>query len=394
MIDFDALERANARLNAFADFDRSAQGGEGKLAGLTVGIKANIMAKGLPWTAGMELFRNRIADRDADVVARLRAEGAAILGSLNMEEAALGSKTDNPWFGATQNPHRLGYTPGGSSGGSGAVVAAGLCDVALGTDTLGSIRIPAAHCGVYGFKPATSRVSQDGLEPADLAFDAIGPLTRDLDLLEKVARIISDFGGGDVSGSGATLAGYGVEQHPDIVSAFANVVEALADPPAPVRLDWELGRVRFAGFVHVARAMAAHLRLADPAKLSDLLRKLIAYGPRRKQADWEQDQAVLADVRSTIRNIVDAHGFIILPTTPNPPFPHNEDEPAGQADFTCLASIAGLPALSLPMGWTGDGLPLGVQLVGAEGQEVGLFALAQRLDTALAAYRPPANFRY
>jgi aspartyl-tRNA(Asn)/glutamyl-tRNA(Gln) amidotransferase subunit A len=394
VIDWDALARANAPLNAFTDFDRSATGGTGALAGLTVGVKANIMAKGLPWTAGMELFRNRIADRDAEVVARLRAEGAAIIGSLNMEEAALGSKTDNPWFGATQNPHRPGYTPGGSSGGSGAAVAAGLCDIALGSDTLGSIRIPAAHCGIYGFKPATSRVSQDGLEPADLAFDAIGPLARDLDILEKAARIISEFGEDDIAGPGATLAGYGVAKHPDIVSAFAKAVDALPTPPVAVHLDWVSDRIRFAGFIHVARAMDAHLRFADPAKLSANLQRLVSYGPRRKQADWEDDKTVLEDVRSAVRAIVDAHGFIILPTAPNPPFSHHEDEPAGQADLTCLASIAGLPALALPMGWTGDGLPLGVQLVGPEGKEAGLFALARRLDAALAAYRPPANFGY
>ncbi|NJS14809.1 MAG: hypothetical protein HC788_09630 [Sphingopyxis sp.] len=138
--------------------------------------------------------------------------------------------------------------------------------------------------------------------------------------------------------------------------------------------------------------MAAHLVGADPGKLSAQLRKLIAYGPRRKDADWAEDQAILAGVREQMRVAVAAHGFLILPTVPNPPFPHSEHEPAAQADFTCLASIAGLPALSLPTGWTDDGLPLGLQLVGAEGAEAGLFALARRLDTALAAYRPPATF--
>jgi aspartyl-tRNA(Asn)/glutamyl-tRNA(Gln) amidotransferase subunit A len=191
VIDFDALKAANAPLNAFVDWDEGATGGEGALAGLTIGVKANIAVKGLPWTGGMALHRHRIAERDAEVVARLRAAGAAIIGSLNLEEAALGAKTDNPWFGATQNPHRLGYTPGGSSGGSGAAVAAGLCDVALGTDTMGSIRIPAAYCGVYGFKPAHSAISQDGLEKSEPSLDTIGPLARDLHTLERVSRSTS-----------------------------------------------------------------------------------------------------------------------------------------------------------------------------------------------------------
>ncbi len=394
MIDFDALERANAPLNAFTDFDRAAIGGEGALAGLTVGVKANIMVRGLPWTAGMELFRNRIADRDAEVVARLRSEGAAIIGMLNMEEAALGSKTDNPWFGATQNPHRLGHTPGGSSGGSGAAVAAGLCDIALGSDTMGSIRIPAAHCGAYGFKPATARVPQDGLEPADLLLDAIGPLARDLDTLEMAARVVSDFGDGSHAGPGATIVDHQIEIHADVMAAFKHASGALETSLQPMSLTRPLSRIRFAGFIHVARAMDQHLRGSDPAKLSDRLRKLINYGPRRSDTDWVEDQAILAEVRATLRSIVDRHGFLILPTTPNPPFSHDEHEPAAQADFTCLANIAGLPALSLPMDWTTDGLPLGVQIVGAEGHEASLFALARTLDAALAAYRPPAIFGY
>lgn len=394
MIDLAALRAANVALNAFVDFDEAASPGTGALDDLTIGVKSNIMVAGLPWTGGMELHRHRIAERDAEVVKLLRSKGAAILGALNMEEAALGSKTDNPWFGKTHNPHQAGFSPGGSSGGSGAAVAAGLCDVALGTDTMGSVRIPAAHCGIYGFKPATNRVSQDGLEPADLALDAIGPLARDLDTLERAARAISDFGEGTIAGAGATLADHGVTVEPAIVAAFDMAVGALGQAPAPLQLGWPPSRLRFAGFIHVARAMAAHLTGADPQKLSDRLRRLIGYGPRRKDADWAEDQAILAGASAELRAVVDRHGFLVLPTTPNAPFSHEAEEPAAQADFTCLASIAGLPALAMPMGWTDDGLPLGLQLVAAGGQEAGLFALARRLDSVLQAYRPPATFGY
>lgn len=372
--------------NAFLDLDPAAHPGTGPLAGTTVGVKANIMVQGLPWSAGMELHRERIAERDAEGVARLRDAGCAILGTLNMEEAALGSKTDNPWFGATQNPHRIGHTPGGSSGGSGAAVAAGLCDAALGSDTMGSVRIPAAHCGIYGFKPATARVSQDGLEPADLMLDAIGPLARDLNLLERVARAMSDFGDGAVVGDGATLIGHGVDVNVEVAAAFANALPANV---AEVRLNWPLSRICYAGFVHVARAMDQHLQGADSEKLSGHLRRLVSYGPRRSDADWAEDQRVLSNICDQVRAEVARYGFLILPTTPNPPFPHSEAEPVHQANFTCLANIAGLPALSLPMGWTEDGLPIGVQLIGLPGHEAGLFALARRLDLALNAYAPP-----
>jgi aspartyl-tRNA(Asn)/glutamyl-tRNA(Gln) amidotransferase subunit A len=386
MIDFDALEAANAPLNAFSDFDRSATFGEGPLAGLTVGIKANIAVAGMPWHAGLGAFETRLADRDADAVALLRQAGAAIIGVLNMEEAALGAKSDNPHFGAVQNPHRLGFSPGGSSGGSGAAVAAGLCDIALGTDTMGSVRIPASHCGVYGFKPATASVSQEGLEPADLSLDAIGPLARDLDMLERAARVISGFGDDPLTGPGATLAEHGVDVHPEVARVFYTALAALPDRPARAALSHPQSQIRFAGFIGVSRELSAHLR---GVLTSQRLAKLLTYGPRRSIADWAEDRAILERTRAEVRAVVEEHGFLILPTVPNPPFPHSHPEPAAQADFTCLANIAGLPAISIPAGWTEDGLPIGVQLVGPSGAEAGLFALARQIDNTLRAYRPP-----
>jgi aspartyl-tRNA(Asn)/glutamyl-tRNA(Gln) amidotransferase subunit A len=386
MIDFDALEAADAPLNAFTDFDREAAFGEGALAGLTVGVKANIAVRGLPWHAGLAAFESRVAERDADAVALLRQAGAAVIGVLNMEEGALGAKTDNPHFGPVQNPHRRGYSPGGSSGGSGAAVAAGLCDIALGTDTMGSVRIPAAHCGVYGFKPATASISQDGLEPADLRLDAIGPLARDLDTLERAAKVISGFGDDPLSGDGAQLVDHGVTMDDAVARAFERAIATLSQAPARARLPHEQSRIRFAGFIQVSREMAEHLR---GVAVSDHLAKLLTYGPKRSLTDFAEDKNVLAATRDAVRALIERHGFLIMPTVPNPPFPHAEAEPAAQADFTCLANIAGLPAISIPAGWTHDDLPNGVQLVGPAGAEAGLFALARRIDETLGAYRAP-----
>ena len=409
MIDWKLLESANAPLNAFVDWDERATGGDGPLAGMTIGIKSNIAVAGLPWTAGMELHRERIATRDAEVVARLRAAGAIILGSCNMEEAALGAKTDNPWFGATQNPHRLGYTPGGSSGGSAAAVAAGLCDAALGTDTMGSIRKPASYCGIYGFKPAQSAVSQDGLEPCEASLDVIGPLARDLDTLERIwdalcsceSRSLAD--GEPDSSLGLLLSQEhkavaiadlgGVECTPEVLTAYNKARRALG-AVAEIALPHPLARVRFAGFIMVARTMAAALADADPAKLSPRLKKLVAYGPRRSDADWAEDQRVLTETSAAFRAAVETHGAIVLPTSPAPAFPHSEDAPANQADFTGIANFAGLPAISVPGGWSDDGLPFGMQLIGRTGHEAALFALARRLDAALDAYRAPAGYDF
>ncbi len=390
VIDWDHLEAVNGRLNAFSHFDRAAVGdrssSRGALAGTSIGIKANIAVRSLPFHAGLAAFEQRIARSDAATVAALREAGAAIIGITNMEEGALGAKTDNPHFGAVINPHRDGFSPGGSSGGSGAAVAAGLVDAALGTDTMGSVRIPAAHCGVFGFKPATHRVSQVGLEPADLSLDAIGPLARDLDLLEKVARVMSDFGEDALTGDGAVLCDHGVALHPAVAAAWDRARAALGTSSAEVRLDHPCGRIRFAGFIQVANTLSAHL---DGVARSDRLSRLLAHGPARSEQDWADDQHILEQTRAEVRALITEHGFLLLPTVPNPPFPHSTREPAAQADFTCLANIAGLPALSLPAGWTDDGLPLGVQLISGQGAEAGLFALARHLDNRLCATRAP-----
>ncbi|MEP2735990.1 MAG: amidase [Erythrobacter sp.] len=375
-------------LNAFLYRDEGAAGGDGALAGMTVGVKANIAVKGMPFHAGLGAWENRRADADALVVARLRKAGAIITGILNMEEGALGAKTDNPHFGPTQNPHRAGYSPGGSSGGSGAAVAAGLCDVALGTDTMGSVRIPAAHCGIYGFKPATDRISQEGLLPADPSLDAIGPMARSLDDLERVSRVVSEFGEGISPLASSSLSGNGVPIEPSVASAFEAAVSQLDSAPAPVQLSHPNSRIRFAGFIGVSKFMAEDLA---GVPMSDHLAKLLTYGPKRSAEDWAEDQAILAQTREEIHAIVADHSYLIMPTVPNAPFAHSAREPAAQADLTCLANIAGLPAISLPMGWTEDGLPLGIQIVGQAGFEAGLFQFARHIDNTLGAYLAPQN---
>lgn len=391
MIDFDALARANAPLNAFVDVDRAADFGAGPLSGVTVGVKSNIAVKDLPFTAGMGLFRGRVADRDAVVVARLRAAGAAILGTLNMHEAALGATTDNPFFGRTMNPHGAGLTPGGSSGGSGAAVAAGLCDLALGTDTLGSVRIPAALCGVYGLKPTAGSVCDEGLEPLDLALDCIGPLARGLDLLERGWAVIAD-DPGDPHISVRRLLTLprfgGVEVQPAIAAACDRAQQALGLPTEALSPPAALDDVRLAAFAQVGRSLSAALgdRLADPG-ISPSLRFVVeaALGmPERPE--------LLADTRSALLEALGRDGVLLVPTSPQVAFPHSSRPPTTQPLFTGLANVAGCPALSIPAGRDGDGLPVAVQLIGPPRSEPALIRAARRLEPVLGGFvRPPAT---
>jgi aspartyl-tRNA(Asn)/glutamyl-tRNA(Gln) amidotransferase subunit A len=264
----------------------------------------------------------------------------------------------------------------------------------LGTDTMGSIRIPAAYCGVYGFKPAHASVSQDGLEMTEPSLDTIGPLARDLDTLERVSRVMSDVGESVAQRNTAILAeGHGVSTQYTVNKRFIEASAAL-QANATLTLPFAPSRVRFAGFIAASRFLSQHLADADPAKISPALAKLLTYGPKRSEAELAEDRLVIAETKAAMEAAVETHGAILLPTAPQAAFLHSEAAPANQADFTCLANIAGLPAIAIPAGWSEDGLPVGVQLVGKIGEEAGLFALARRLDAALAAYRPPANFGY
>ncbi|WP_321327160.1 amidase [uncultured Parasphingorhabdus sp.] len=395
MIRWNDLKAADAELNAFVDFDESARPGEGPLHGMTIGIKANIAVEGLPWTGGIGGFRERIATRDADAVARLRAAGAAIIGTLNMEEAALGAKTDNPFFGATQNPHRIGYTPGGSSGGSAAAVAAGLCDVALGTDTMGSVRIPAAYCGIYGLKPTRGAISQDGLEIAEATLDSIGPMARSLEELEACSQVLMDWGDAQAIENIALLENLGgVECEPPVLENYRKV-SALLNATDSFSLPYPLTRIRYAGFIATSLALSeslTELLATDPSGISDHLKFLLSFGPERSPSDLAEDRIILAEVSEAVNAVVDQHGAILLPTAPQAAFSHTDRAPANQADFTCLANIAGLPAISIPAGWNDSGLPVAVQLIGAAGNEAGLLQLATRLDKSLSAYRQPSPF--
>lgn len=398
MIDWADLEARNAPLNAFVDWDRKAHPCDGPLSDLTIGIKSNIMVAGLPWTGGMGIHRDRIATRDAEVVARLRKAGAAILGTLNMHEAALGATTDNAFYGRTHNAHRLGHTPGGSSGGSGAAVAAGLCDAALGTDTMGSVRIPAAYNGVYGLKPTHGSVSGDGLAMLEPNLDCIGPLARDLEVLWRVFHTLSPKGGlglpspwlpsvafpsPDQAGGLRlfTLADLGnVTVQPSVRANYGRALAALDGPAQPVTLLDPVTDIRLAGFIASAYWLIddlGDLRRTQADLISPELHFMLDYA--EKQVPRPD---VLARTKATLVEALGNDGILLIPTAPQVAFPHGRP-PANQADFTCLASVAGLPALAIPAGEDENGMPVGIQIVGPAGSETRLFAVARIMDKHL-----------
>lgn len=407
----DRIDRFNPGLNAYTHVDsdgalaaaaesaaRYEAGKPRPLEGLPVGVKANLAVRGLPLHAGIAAFARRTAQADADTVAALRDAGAIILGLLNMHEAALGATTDNPHFGRTMNLHRAGYTPGGSSGGSGAAVAAGLAAAALGTDTLGSIRIPAAWCGVTGLKPSNGLVPSGGLVPLVPRLDCIGPLARSAEdcalILETIAspaparpltRIARlEFRSGPELDHGVAAA----------LRLSASLLEGLGLEVRERQVRIDHARVRLASFLEAARGadeLFADALAAHPEGFSPAFHAAIGFARTVDPAATAEGARAMEAAANELQAVLQVADALLLPTTPQAAFPFGSDPPQSLADFTAPANLAGLPALSLPAGWTADGLPVAVQLIGRAGEDLSLLALGARLEAALNAVRPPPD---
>ena len=425
------IESQNGALNAFTAVaaegalaaagesdERRARGASiGPLDGVPIGLKDNIDVKGVVTTAGMATRRDRIAAEDAFVAARLRGAGAVLVGKLNMEAAAMGAVTNNPDFGATHNPYRQGYTPGGSSGGSGAAVAAGLCAAALGTDTLGSVRIPATYCGVAGLKATTGLVSVRGVVPLSWRYDHVGPLARsarDLGLMLDVLAgydpacaesrdipVEATYDPGDapdVSGLVlGRLTGHGVDVDPDIDAAFGAACSVFSDLCCTIRditiPDQDYSAVRRAGLrIVVAEGAVVHSDDLEirPGRLSPDLRAMLEFGRQASAADYVKAERRIAEVVVKARHAFVGVDALLTPTAPQTAFSFEGAAPDTQADFTALANLIGAPAVSVPMGLSSAGLPMGLQVVGKASQDATVLRIARAYERAANwNLRPP-----
>lgn len=395
----ESIERVDPRIHAFVYVDRDAQAGAGPWSGVTLGVKDSQPVAGMPWTYGTPAWRDRVADEDAVPIVRARAAGIAILGKTNLPELAASIGTDNTLFGPTHNPWREGFTPGGSSGGSAAAVAAGMATVALGEDMGGSVRIPAACCGVVGLRPTPDRIPCEMVDAAGLS--SRGPLGRSVADVRAMFGVASGdpeppidggrrlrVGLADSSALGADAAcREACRRAAAVLESAGHVVTEIAWDPEPVS----------EGYAVVRRASMASFP-AEPEQLGPGIRQLAEQGRGLTAMDYFHafESATLAAYRTVSVPLQTDFDFLLTPTLGLPPMRIAEvpaflgDAWARYVQFVLPVSFARVPAISIPAG-VHDGLPLGVQLVGQYSREWELMAFAESLESApgFGFQRPP-----
>jgi aspartyl-tRNA(Asn)/glutamyl-tRNA(Gln) amidotransferase subunit A len=379
----------------------------GPLTGLRIGLKDNIDTAGVPTTCASEFFRDRIPGHDAEVVTRLRAAGARITAKLNMAEFAVGVTSQNSAFGGCRNPWDPDRAPGGSSGGSGAAVAAGLVDAALGTDTGGSIRLPAAMCGVTGLRPTVGRISTTGVFPVSTVTDTVGPMARTVADVARLFAVLAD-GTGEPAGPGG--ARLGIPTHffcEDVDDGVAEVVSTAAADLAA--LGMEVVEVDIPG-VETAQDVVYTLVYGELAELHrermasrsatfhpDTLARL-RLGSSLTAADHAAALQVRARFQTTLDEVFGRVDAILTPTLPvDVPRLTGGDVVAVSRQlgrFSYPWSLHDGPTLALPVGFhRGSGMPVGAQLTAAAGREALLLAVgaAYQRRTGWHLRRPPMS---
>ena len=341
------------------------------LDGIPFGVKANIAVRGMPWHAGIAAFKDRRADRDASCVARLRAAGMIPVAVFNMHEGALGVSTANPAFGTTRNPHDPGRIAGGSSGGSAAAVAAGMVPVALGTDSLGSVRLPSALCGVVGYKPARNEIPLGGVVPLAPRLDHVGVHARSVaDVLAVMSILAGDRAAATASPSWSRWR-TNIAEEPGLACAVEQLAAAHGIRATVDRSDIDLGKVRRAGLLVCERAAARHFSAAlrdNPEGFSAEFRDLVAWGAKAPVAKIRQADEILDNVTARLRTDL-AETLLVGPTAPCRAPAHGAVIDPEIASLTAPAAIAGVPSLSIPL-LAGPGLPVGIQVSGVHGNDV------------------------
>ena len=424
-------ERINAYISVYADQAKAVaeaaetmiQAGHwlGPLHGIPLALKDNIALKDQTTTAGSKVLANWVPERDATAARRLRGSGAIFLGKTNMHEFAWGGTSDNPHYGAVRNAWNQEHFPAGSSGGSGAAVAARTCFGALGTDTGGSVRLPSAVNGIVGLRPTIGRVSNAGVIPLAWSMDTVGPMTR---TVEDCAILFNAIAGHDPADNGSATRpvedytadlGHGVEglrigvvpgyffhhlQPPvhDAVKGALRTLEGLGATVVDVEIENIHGNISAQLTIESAEPSAYHQRWLRerPQDYGEDVRTLLQMGEMLLATHYIQAQRYRTLLKDEFLRAFKRVDVFICPTLPftateigtmRVVIKNGEEEDMLSAimQFTGVPSLTGLPSLNVPCGFDPDGLPVGMQIIGRPFAEAELFRVG-------AAYQQATDF--
>jgi len=444
--DFLLNIKKNEHLNAFNFvFEDSASevdlierkiktGKHGKLAGMVIAVKDVISIKSKPLTCSSNILIGFEAVYNATVVEKLLQEDAILIGKTNCDEFAMGSSNENSAFGKVLNPVNNDYVPGGSSGGSAAAVAANLCDAALGTDTGGSIRQPAAFCGVYGLKPTYGRVSRYGLTAFASSFDTIGPFAKNIDDIALILEAISGNDNFDSTFVNSEIHSFSekisserkfkiglpkeyfsdglddeirkiIFEHVEILKNAGNEVTEISLPHTEFAIATYYILTTAEASANLSRFDGAHygLRSKNASNIDEMYKfsRTEGFGEEVKRrimlgtyvlssgyydAYYKKAQKVRSLIKSDFDNAFKEVDIILTPTTPTAAFKIGEksENPLEMylSDiYTTSANLAGIPAINVPIGFNKIGLPIGMQLLSKQFDELSLLQLANILST-------------
>jgi aspartyl-tRNA(Asn)/glutamyl-tRNA(Gln) amidotransferase subunit A len=418
-------KRAEAELGVRGK--RKTRTDRGLLHGIPISLKDNICTEGIRTTAGSKILRDYFPERDAPVVTRLKHAGAVLLGKTNMHEFAYGVTTNNPHYGPARNPWDTARIPGGSSGGSASAVAAGLCFGSVGTDTGGSIRIPAALCGIVGLKPVFGRVDVAGVIPLSVTHDCVGPMARTAADAGILFRAIAD--GGNDKGEGERRRGSAARKlsrvrlgiprefffevmSGEVQKSFDVAVRSLRGLGAKIKEVSIplLAQTEKAGN-RIAWAEASYYHqqsgwfLGRGAEYSEDVRSRLETGMKVSAVEYleamDQRRSFISQLRGVMEK--EAINALMVPTVPiAAPLIGEETTRVGNDDHATRAlllrlnrpaNLAGVPAISVPCGFTVAGLPMGLQFIGVEHNEQLLLDVADVYQSANFPPRVPPNFK-
>lgn len=417
----DQIERLNPTINAFitvmrdsalaearaAEAEINAGHWRGPLHGIPIGLKDLIDTAGVKTTCGSALFADRVPTEDAYIVQCLRRAGAVLIGKQNLQEFAYGGTSTSSFFGPVHNPWDLERIAGGSSGGSAAAVATGMCFGAIGTDTGGSVREPAAFCGIVGLKPTYGRVSTRGVFPLSISLDHVGPLCRNVRDTALLLQVIAGYDKLDPASvdwpvdsytdalTSHTKSRIGIVRRPffddldmDIAAAIDEALKQIDNFAADV-FDVELPPTPSALQAPEVYAVHAKYFATSPELYGRWIQERLKQAAAVDTVAYVEARQHLDRVRRSIDEVFSEVDFLITPTTPVPPITieealHMSPDPAGELWLrnTRPFNVYGLPAISVPCGLTRAGLPIGLQIAGPRFGEARLLTFAFAFEQA------------